>query len=137
MVSLSYLTRITWQQTLHPNVEIPACECTHRVPCCARIRYHETPKKLTIVVCITLPVLSLSLFLFLCLRSLSLPSVLFRCVMAIIMAADEGQWGLWADNTPAHYIFVMLIQTALFVWILAFVYVIAHGSCQLFLLDTV
>lgn len=65
VVSLSYLTRITWQQTLHPNVEIPACECTHRVPCCARIRYHETPKKLTIVVCITLPVLSLSLFLFL------------------------------------------------------------------------
>ena len=45
----------------------------------------------------------------------------FRCVTAIIMAADEGQWGLWADNTPAHYIFVGLIQAALFVWILAFV----------------
>jgi len=46
---------------------------------------------------------------------------LFLCVTAVIMAADEGQWGLWADNTPAHYIFVGLIQAALFVWILAFV----------------
>jgi hypothetical protein len=31
---------------------------------------------------------------------------LFVAISAIIIAADQGQWQLWGDNTPAHFIFV-------------------------------
>jgi hypothetical protein len=40
----------------------------------------------------------------------------FTAILAIVIAADQGQWQLWADNTPAHFIFVGLVQVRLRRW---------------------
>jgi len=47
--------------------------------------------------------------------------VAFLVVLVAVIVADEGTYKIWADNTPAHNIFVGLVQLVLLCWILSLV----------------
>ena len=45
-------------------------------------------------------------------------AVIFIACLGMVVAADQGQWQVWAEGTPAHYVFVGLVQVALLLWVL-------------------